>query len=121
MDLKCAVLVFSGICKLTLSAAFTPEEARRVYGEASPDLSSSTFKEVGDYIFAEVRWTVEEDADEEDREALEMSALLDAIGKYVDVQVVACTNSPFSKALTTWLVPDTEFTLPEVQSSVVKE
>ena len=121
MDLKCALLVFSGICQLTLSAAFTPEEARRVYGEASPDLSSSSFKEVGDYVFAEVKWTVEEDADEEDREALEMSALLDAIEKYVDVRVVACTNSPFSKALTTWLVPETEFKLPEVQSSVVKE
>ena len=120
MDSKCALLVFAGICQLTLSAAFTPEEARRIYGEASPDLSSTSFKEVGDYIFAEIRWTVEEDADEEDREALEMSALLDAIEKYVDVPVVACTNSPFSKALTTWLAPDTEFKLPEVRSSVVK-
>lgn len=121
MDSKCVLLAFAGICQLTLSAAFTPEEARRIYGEASPDVSSASFKDVGDYIFAEVRWTVREDADEEDREALEMSALLDAIEKYVDAPVMACTNSPFSKALTTWLVPDTEFTLPEVQSSVVKE
>lgn len=121
MNSKRLLLALAVACQLTLSAAFTPEEARRAYGEASPALSSSSFKEVGDYIFAEIEWTVAGDADEEDRESLEMSALLDAVQKYVDAPVIACTNSPFSKALTTWLAPDTEFTLPEVRSSVVKD
>ena len=106
---------------MTLSAAFTPEEARRLYGESSPTLSSSFFNEIGDYIFAEVGWTVDKNADAEDCESLEMSALFDAVQKYVGTPEIVCTNSPFSKALTTWLVPDTEFSLPEVQSSVVKD
>lgn len=121
MNPRCALLAFAVICQLTLSAAFTSEEARRVYGETSPALTQSAFEEVGDYIFAKIEWAVGKDADEEDRESLEMSALLDAMQKYVDAPVIACTNSPFSKALTTWLVPDTEFSLPEVQSSVVKD
>lgn len=121
MNSKYALLVCVGACQLTLMAAFTPEEARRVYGETSSALSSSSFKEIGDYIFAEIGWAVDKAADSEDCESLEMSALLDAVQKYVDAPVIACTNSPFSKALTTWLVPDAEFTLPEVQSSVVKD
>lgn len=121
MKSKCAMLACVGVCQMTLMAAFTPEEARRVYGETSPDFSSSSFKEVGDYIFAEICWAVNKDADAEDCESLEMSALLDAVQKYVDASVIACTNSPFSKALTTWLVPDTEFTLSGIQSSVVKD
>jgi len=117
---KCVLLACVGICQLTLSAAFTPEEARRAYGESSSALGSSSFKEVGDYVFMEVNWTVDDDVAEEDREALEMSALMDAIQGYVAPPAVACTNSPFSKALTTWMSQETEFRLPEVQSAVVK-
>ncbi|MBQ7177173.1 MAG: hypothetical protein IJS08_07135 [Victivallales bacterium] len=121
MNLKCLILMFVGIWQMTLFAAFTPEEARRVYGESSSSLNLSTFKEVGDYVFMEVKWSVDKDVSSDDRESLEMSALMDAIQKYVEPPVIACTNSPFSKALTTWLTPETEFSLPEVPSSVVKE
>ena len=120
MDSKCILLACVGIFQLTLSAAFTPEEARRVYGESSSALGLSSFKEVGDYVFMEVKWSVD-DVAEEGREALEMSALMDAIQKYVAPPTVACTNSPFSKALTTWMSQDTEFNVPEVQSAVVKD
>ena len=121
MDLKCAVLACVSICQLTLSAAFTPEEARRVYGEASSALGSSSSREVGDYVFMEVKWSVDKDASAEDREAMELSALMDAIQVYVAPPMAVCTNSPFSKALTTWLTPETEFKVPEVRSTVVKD
>lgn len=122
MNLKFVLLTCAVICRLTLSAAFTPEEARRVYGESSSTFfSESSFKEVGDYVFMEVKWRVDKDADAEDREAQGMSALMEAIQVYLTPSVVACTNSPFSKALTTWLTPETEFNLPEVQSSIVKD
>lgn len=120
MDLKFVLLVCVGICQLALSAAFTPEEARRVYGETSLDLSSVSYAEVGDYIFMEIKWDVDKDADSDGLESQEMSALMDAIQKYVVPPVIACTNSPFSKSLTTWLMPETEFNVPEVQSAVVK-
>ena len=103
MNLKCLILMFVGIWQMTLFAAFTPEEARRVYGESSSSLNLSTFKEVGDYVFMEVKWSVDKDVSSDDRESLEMSALMDAIQKYVEPPVIACTNSPFLKALTTWL------------------
>lgn len=119
MDSKCVLLACMGIVQLTLSAAFTPEEARRVYGESSSALGSSSFKEVGDFVFMEVKWSVD-DVAEEDREALEMSALMDAIQEYVAPSAVACTNSPFSKALTAWMSQETEFSVPEVKSTVVK-
>ena len=121
MNPKCVLLACVGICQLTLSAAFTPEEARRVYGETSPAFASSSTQEAGEYIFMDVKWDSDKDATSEDRESQEMSALLDAIQKYVAPPVVACTNSPFSKALTTWLTPDVEFNVPDVQSSVVKD
>ena len=118
---KCVLLACAGICQLTLSAAFTPEEARRVYGESSSALNSASCMEVGDYMFMEIKWDDNKDADAEDREALEMSALMDAIEKYVAPPAVACTNSPFSKALTTWMSQETGFNVPEVRSAVVKD
>ena len=122
MNLRFVLLTSAVIWRLTLLAAFTPEEARRVYGESSSasSLSASKAVEAGDYIFMEVKWHVDNDADAEDRESQEMSALMDAVQRFLTIPVIACTNSPFSKALTTWLTPETEFNLPEVQSSVVK-
>lgn len=120
MNPKCVMLAFIGICQLMLSATFAPEEARRIYGESSSSFTSSSH-EVGDYVFMKLEWTFDKDSSPEEREALELSAVMDAIEKYVAPSVMVCTNSPFSKALTTWMTPDTEFKLPEVQTSVVKD
>ncbi len=121
MKMKFALLVCASVSQLLLSASFTPEEARRVYDESSSTLSQSSCKEIGDYVFMEVKWRVESDDSSEDCEAKELSALMDAIQRYVAPPVVACTNSPFSKALTTWLMPVAEFDVPKVASSVVKD
>ena len=117
---KCVMLACMGICQLTLSAAFAPEEARRIYGESSSTMTSAS-QEVGDYVFMRLEWTFDKDASPEDREALELSAVMDAIEKYVTPSVVVCTNSPFSKSLTSWMTPETEFKLPEVRTTVVKD
>lgn len=120
MNPKCVMLACMGICQLTLSAAFSPEEARRIYGESSSTIASAS-QEVGDYVFMKLEWTFDKDASPEDIEVLELSAVMDAIEKYVAPSVIACTNSPFSKSLTTWMTPETEFKLPEVQTVVVKD
>lgn len=119
MKLKKALSACICLCHLASIAAFTPEEARRVYGEASSPPSSSL--EEGDYVFMEVRWSVAEGATAEEAEEGEMSAMMSAIESYVKPQAVVCTNSPFSRTLTSWMTPDFEFSVPNVQSVVVKE
>lgn len=120
MNPKWLLLFCISICQLTLSAAFTPEEARRVFDESSSQSSASPV-EVGDYLFMEVKWDVDADASAEDREAQELSAMLHALRKYVSPENVVCTNSPFGKALTTWLLPEPEFEVPEVMRTVVRD
>lgn len=120
MMFKNALLAFVCLNQLMLSAAFAPEEARRIYGESSSTMTSYS-QEVGDYVFMKLEWTFDKDASTEDREALELSAVMDAIERYVMPSAVVCTNSPFSKALTTWMISETEFKLPEVQTTVVKD
>lgn len=120
MTAKQILMVSAAICRLTLSAAFTPEEARRVFGESSSKFTSSTM-EVGDYVFMEVKWDVDVDASVEDREAKELLVVLGALRKYITPEPVACTNSPFCKALTTWLLPEPVFNVPEVERTIVKD
>ncbi len=101
--------------------AFTPEEARRVYGEASASSTSSSM-DVGDYVFMEVKWKAPDDSNSEDAdEASEMSAMMDALEAYIIPKPVAVTNSPFCSALTTWMIPESTFVLPNVDSAKVKE
>lgn len=118
MNSKWLLLFVLCICQLTLSAAFTPEEARRVFDESSLK-SFAPSVEVGDYLFTEVKWKVDVNASAEDREAEELSATLRALRKCVLPETVACTNSPFGKALTTWLLPEPVFDVPEVMRTVV--
>lgn len=120
MNLKWILLVFAGFCRLMLAAAFTPEEARRVFGESSSTFTSSTM-EVGDYVFMEIKWDVDADADNDDKEAKELSVVLHALREYITPEKVSCTNSPFCKALTTWLMPEPVFNVPEVERTVVKD
>lgn len=117
MNRKYTLLTGFVLCRLMLSATFTPEEARRVYDESSIDFASSSSVEVGGYVFMEVKWSA---ATPEDEDVAEMSALMDAIQAYVAPVPVICTNSPFSKSLTAWLIPETEFNIPNIQSSVLK-
>ena len=120
MTAKQILMVGVAICQLPLSAAFTPEEARRVFGESSSKFTSSTM-EVGDYVFMEATWNVDVDASVEDREAKELSVALEILRKYITPEPIACTNSPFCKALTTWLLPEPVFNVPEVERTVVKD
>ena len=120
MKLKRILMTCACICQLTLSAAFTPEEARRVFDESSSAFASSTM-EVGNYVFMEIKWDVDSDAEEEDKEAKELSAVLRALREYVAPERIICTNSPFCKALTTWLLPEPVFSVPEVERTVVKD
>ena len=120
MNSKCLLLGALCICQLTLSAAFTPEEARRVFDESSSQSSASP-AEVGDYLFMEVKWDVDANASAEDREAEELSVVLRALRKYITPETVVCTNSPFGKALTSWLLPEPVFEVPEVARVVVND
>lgn len=114
------LLLGCGMCLSAFSAAFTPEEARRVFGETSSSVSSSGTV-VGDYLFFEVKWKEDNSLPTEDREAQEMNALLEAMQRFITPQSCACTNSPFCKTLTDWLLPAAEFNVPNVKSSVVKD
>lgn len=113
-------LLGCGMCLSASPATFTPEEARRIFGESSSCVSSSGTV-VGDYLFLEVSWKEDASLSTEEREELEMSALLEAMQKFVTPQSCVCTNSPFCKTLTDWLLPVVEFNAPNVKSSVVKE
>lgn len=116
-------LMFLLVCGMSLSASpatFTPEEARRIFGESSSCVSSSGAV-VGDYLFLEVNWKEDASLSTEEREEQEMSALLEAMQKFITPKPFVCTNSPFCKTLTDWLLPVSEFNVPNVKSSVVKD
>ena len=120
MSSKNVFLACFTICQLTLSAAFTPEEARRIYGESSYTQNVGIV-ESGDYVFMEVAWKPTPDASEDELEEQELSAIFDAIKSYVKPEFVACTNSPFCKNLTSWMEPEFDFSAQNVPSSTVKE
>ena len=113
-------LLGCGMCFSASPATFTPEEARRIFGESSVNVSTSA-KVVGDYLFAEVSWQEDKSATTEDREAQELSALLAAMQNFIAPDTAQCTNSPFCKTLTEWLEPTLEFNVPNVQSFVLKD
>ena len=117
---KHTLLICSCVFCMTLAAAFTPEEARRVYGEASIS-STSSFVEQEDYVFMEIKWKAEADASDEERDAQELAAIMDAIEKYVEPPKPCVTNSPFCKELTSWLLPESPFSVPNVASTTVKD
>lgn len=113
-------LLGCGMCFSASPATFTPEEARRIFGESSSCvLSSGTV--VGDYLFLEVNWKEDASLSTEEREEQEMSALFEAMQKFITPQPCVCTNSPFCRTLTDWLLPVVEFNVPNVKSSVVKD
>lgn len=104
---------------LSLAAGFTPEEARRVYGVVSTNAPASVM-EAGGFIFMDLKWSVPEGAEPDDRAELEMTALSDALERYVLTPSAPVTNTPFCTALTEWLVPETPYNIPNVSSTVVK-
>lgn len=120
MNVKWTAILCWCACESVALAAFTPDEARRVYGESS-SASNSVCTEVGDYVFMELKWKTEADASAEDRDAQEMSALMDALESYVAPKQTAVTNSPFCRELTEWLVPETAFKIPDVASVTLKD
>lgn len=120
---KLAWLIIFALLTVSMMA-FTPDEARRVYNEASHSHSKDKplHEEIGDYIFIFVTWKNDENDSTEKREEKELSAIFDAIEGYLsspkkEVQTV----SPFEDKLTAWLIPAPVFKLPNVVSSVVKE
>ena len=120
MNPKYLLFFLSLFYLLTLSATFTPTEARRVFDESSSKLLDLP-KEINDYLFIEIKWYVDVDASAEDREAKELSVILSALRKYISPEKVACSNSPFGKALMSWLLPEPEFNVPEVMRTVVRD
>lgn len=120
MKNKLALLFGCWICFSTCFSAFTPEEAHRIFDESSPYVSSSATT-VGDYLFLKIKWEEDKSLSTEDQEAQEMMALLEAMRKFITPQSCVCTNSPFCKTLTDWLLPETEFNVPNVQSSTIKD
>lgn len=120
MNVKWMTILCWCACGSAALAAFTPDEARRVYGESSSAFTSAC-TEVGDYVFMELKWKPEADASAEDRDAREMSALMDALERYVAPEQTAVTNSPFCRELTEWLVPEKEFRVPSVASTTLKD
>lgn len=120
MSSKSVFLACFTVCQLALSAAFTPEGARRVYGESS-FAQNVGIVESGDYVFMEVAWKPIQDVGEDELEAQELSAVFDALKNYVRPELAACTNSPFCEALTSWMVPEFEFSAKDVPSTTIKE
>ena len=116
--MKTRVICFCAcLCLSAEALAFTPAEARRVYGLAATNSPASTVMEADGFIFMEVKWSVGED---EETDECELSAVQDALEKYVATKIVS-SNSPFAAALTDWLVPDVPYQLPNLQSVVVKK
>lgn len=120
MNAKWMTILCWCACVSTALAAFTLDEARRVYGEASSAFKTAC-AEVGDYVFMELKWKTGADASAEDREEQELSAMMDAMQRYVAPKQSAVTNSPFCKELTEWLVPERGFKVPDVASTTVKD
>lgn len=106
------------LCLSAEALAFTPAEARRVYGLAATNSPASTVMEADGFIFMEVKWSVGED---EEPDECELSAVQDALEAFIAVPQATSANSPFSEALTDWLVPDVTYQLPNVKSAVVKK
>jgi len=107
------LVVAVGVATWAVSAvlAFDLATAKKLYDEQgkSPD-----------YVFLDVRWTVSEDTDSDEADQLEMSAIMDAMNAYVKPPPVKCKASPFCPELTEWMIPDVGYTIPEVESAVVK-
>jgi hypothetical protein len=118
--MKTMVICFCAcLCLATEALAFTPAEARRVYGLAATNSPASTVMEADGLVFLEVKWSVGED---EEPGECELSAVQDALESYIAVpHDGAGSNSPFAPVLTDWLVPDVTYQLPSVQSAVVKK
>lgn len=103
----------------SLAAGFTPEEARRVYGVVSTNAPASVMEADG-FVFMDLKWSVPAEAEEDDREELELTALSDALERYVVAPSRVVTNSPFAAPLTEWLVPEVVYNIPNIPSTVVK-
>ena len=101
-------------------AEFTPEEARRIADGSPLDFSTSSAVEIGDYLFVEIRWSKEANA-EEDGEEAELTAVMDALERYVSPGKIECKTSPFCNKLTTWMIPELSFKLPDVKSVTLKD
>ena len=114
------VLLVFGMSLSICFAEFIPGEARRVFGESSSSIASSGTI-VGDYLFVGIEWKESASLATEEREALEMSAVMEAMRRFIAPQPVVCTNSPFCATLTGWLSPDVEFVVPNVKRSIVKD
>ena len=116
-----ALLACICACQATLApAAFTPEEARRVYGESSSVPESGAI-EAGGYVFMEVSWRPDLEASGEERDAQELAAVLDVLEGYVRPKSEVCSDLPFCRNLTSWMEPDFKFSFHDVSSATVKE
>lgn len=116
------LLLYVCQCVLCLAgaAAFTPTEARRVYGESSLP-SDAPFTEHGDYLFMNVKWKTDKENSSDENEAQNLWATLDALERYVAPKRQDVTNSPFCKTLTDWMIPEDTFKFSDVDSVTVAE
>ena len=112
------VVLLTGMIVVPVQA-FSPDHARTVYSSVSFS-KSSPWQEQGDYVFFDICLS-EKNASSIDADKEELSALLDALTKYVASEKTDTVNSPFNSVLTSWLVPEVSFNFQNVQSSVVKE
>lgn len=109
-------------CALCLAgvAAFTPTEARRVYGESSLP-KDAPFVEHGGYVFMNVKWRTDAESTSDECEARNLSAIMDALEMYVAPRRQDVTNSPFCKTLTDWMIPEDKFEFSGVESVTIDE
>ena len=114
------VIACFGVCLALVveAAAFTPAEARRVYGLIATTASASTVLEADGFVFMEIKWSVGEG---EEPDECELSAVQDALEAYIAVPQTPVVNSPFVPALTDWLLPEVTYQMPNVKSAVVKK
>ena len=121
MKIKRLSLILSFALLAVYVKAFTPEEAHSVYNGVPQSQEDSSYVEIGDYIFIKVQWKVDANDSPDDREAKELSAVFNAIENYLVPPKVISSNSPFGANLTSWLIPEVEFKLPNLASTTIKE
>ncbi|MBQ7188396.1 MAG: hypothetical protein IJR99_03175 [Kiritimatiellae bacterium] len=110
-----------GACLQAFSSSFaTLDQARHAYGVIATNPLDSVI-ESGGFVFLDVKWDCSVDATSEEQDEAEMSALFDALTRYIVSSNIVFTNAPFSIKMLDWL-GETEipFNIPKVPSVVVK-
>ena len=103
------------------SAPFSSEVARHVFDEFSPTFDRNDYVETNGFVFARLRWKIESSDSAVESRKKSLAAVRQFLERYVAPVTIACTNSPFCSALTSWMLPRVSFSLQNVSTSILKD